>query len=125
MASKYTPKEVSTDLDGLIAVMTKYPTFKVGDKVLKPDEKEWALADTKALKKSIDDDLAERESLERQLTTVNNRLQDTAKTGNEVITRGRSAVRGTFGADSDEYEQVGGTRTSERKPAVRSPKKPA
>ena len=78
MASKYTPKEVSTDLDGLIAVMTKYPTFKVGDKVLKPDEKEWALADTKALKKSIDDDLAEREALERQLTTVNNRLQDTA-----------------------------------------------
>ena len=124
MASKYTPKEVSTDLDGILAVMTKYPTFKIGDKVLTPDEKEWNLADTKALKKSLDDDLQKREDLERELTTVNNRLQDTAKIGNEVVTRGRSSVRGTFGANSDEYEQVGGTRTSERKPSTRTAKKP-
>ena len=124
MASKHTPKTVSTDLDGIIAVMTKYPTFKIGDKVLKPEEKEWNLADTKALKKSIDDDILKREELERELLTVNNRLQDTAKTGNEVVTRGRSSVRGTFGANSDEYEQVGGTRTSERKPTTRTAKKP-
>ncbi|NUN12008.1 MAG: hypothetical protein HUU55_00070 [Myxococcales bacterium] len=34
----------------------------------------------------------------------------------DLITRVRSAARGKYGPDSTEYEQVGGTRASERKP---------
>jgi hypothetical protein len=39
------------------------------------------------------------------------------KTGNlnDHIVQVRSAVKGIFGADSEEYDMVGGTRTSERK----------
>jgi len=38
------------------------------------------------------------------------------------ITRVRSSARGAFGADSDQYESVGGTRTSDRKRPTRKPK---
>ena len=37
-------------------------------------------------------------------------------------TRALSAIRGIFGPDSTEYEQAGGTRTSERKKPVRKEK---
>jgi hypothetical protein len=40
----------------------------------------------------------------------------------ELTTRALSGIRGYFGPDSDEYEQAGGTRTSERKKPVRKPK---
>ncbi|MCI5121558.1 MAG: hypothetical protein D3908_10285, partial [Candidatus Electrothrix sp. AUS4] len=43
------------------------------------------------------------------------------KTGNlsDHIVQVRSAVKGIFGADSAEYDMVGGTRTSERKRPAR------
>ncbi len=41
---------------------------------------------------------------------------------NELAVRIRAVVRGTFGSDSLEYQQVGGTRRSERKPRRRKPR---
>jgi hypothetical protein len=38
----------------------------------------------------------------------------------DVVTRLRSAVRGIYGPDSNEYEQVGGTRARDRKRPVRA-----
>jgi hypothetical protein len=38
------------------------------------------------------------------------------------ITRVHASARGAFGADSDEYASVGGTRTSDRKKPTRKPK---
>ncbi len=112
-------------MSGVIVVLNKYPSLKIGDKTLKPEEEEWTRASVTALNKSITDDIQLRADLESQLATVNNRLQDNARTGNEVVTRARSLIRGQFGPDSDEYEKVGGTRASERKPsAKRTPKKP-
>ena len=40
----------------------------------------------------------------------------------QLTTRARSGIRGFFGPDSDEYEQAGGTRTSERKKPTRKVK---
>ena len=47
-----------------------------------------------------------------------------AKSANvsELVTRARSGIRAAFGPDSTEYEQAGGTRRSERKPAKRKVK---
>ena len=44
-----------------------------------------------------------------------------AKSSNisEMVSRARSGIRAAFGPDSTEYEQAGGTRKSERKPAKR------
>jgi len=39
-----------------------------------------------------------------------------------LVTRARSGIRSVFGPDSTQYEQAGGTRTSERKTPTRKPK---
>jgi hypothetical protein len=52
---------------------------------------------------------------------INNR-DDAASTLNGLNTRALSAIRGIFGPDSTEYDQAGGTRTSERKKPVRKEK---
>lgn len=41
---------------------------------------------------------------------------------NEMCTKVLSVAVGQFGEDSDEYEQLGGTRKSDRKKPVRKPK---
>ena len=40
----------------------------------------------------------------------------------DLVSRARSGVRAAFGVDSTEYEQVGGTPRSKRKPAKRKSK---
>jgi hypothetical protein len=47
---------------------------------------------------------------------------DAAVVLNGYNTRALSAIRGIFGPDSAEYDQAGGTRTSERKTPVRNAK---
>ena len=49
---------------------------------------------------------------------------DSAALLNSYNTRALSAIRGIFGPDSIEYDQAGGTRTSERKKPVRTAKAP-
>lgn len=60
--------------------------------------------------------------LEETLTDAivqRNRQYNSAKKLAEFVTRARSGFRASFGPDSAEYEQVGGTRTSLRKPISR------
>ena len=70
--------------------------------------------------------MGEVESVVDELDALNaerTRLVDVKgeKTGNlsDHIVQVRSAVKGIFGADSAEYDMVGGTRTSERKRPAR------
>jgi|WetSurMetagenome_2_1015567.scaffolds.fasta_scaffold653178_1 hypothetical protein len=58
-------------------------------------------------------------SLRSELIGAINRRDDTARALNEIVVRARSGIRGNFGPDSSQYEQAGGTRTSERKPRKR------
>ncbi|MDX6529349.1 MAG: hypothetical protein QOH41_1639 [Blastocatellia bacterium] len=56
------------------------------------------------------------ESLRTQITGAVNDVNDRAKTIKGITVRGRAAARGQFGGNSTQYEQLGGTRTSDRKP---------
>jgi hypothetical protein len=61
------------------------------------------------------------EERRRELTGLIDQRDDQAKALNELAVRVRGAIKSNFGADSPEYEQAGGTRTSERKrPAKKS-----
>ncbi len=57
-----------------------------------------------------------------QLTADSNAVNDAADLVSGLNTRVRSGVRAVFGPNSDQYEQVGGTRSSERKRPARKPK---
>lgn len=48
-------------------------------------------------------------------TRLVNSKAEQAKDVSDYIVQARAAVKGSFGADSSEYDMVGGTRTSERK----------
>jgi hypothetical protein len=63
------------------------------------------------------------EEIKRQLTAEINAKDEDLKSAKEKIVDMRGAVKGSYGADSTEYELVGGTRTSDRKKPTRKPKK--
>ena len=56
---------------------------------------------------------------ELELTPLRNQRDELAGKLNEICVRVRAGFKGYFGADSSEYEQVGGTRASERKKPLR------
>jgi hypothetical protein len=55
------------------------------------------------------------EALRTQLSGLLNDIGAKMKAVSDVVTRARSGMRAFYGPDSTQYEQVGGTRTSERK----------
>ena len=92
------------------------PTLKFGD--LSLDEMQAALERGESLRRQID-------ALETQLTDVRNQRDEAYHTGWKYVNRLRNGIKGFYGDDSSEYEMVGGTRRSERKPRskrVMSPK---
>ena len=62
------------------------------------------------------------ETLRGQLDVLINERNAKNATLTELTTRSLSGIRGYFGPDSNEYEQAGGTRTSERKKPTRKTK---
>ena len=54
-----------------------------------------------------------------ELTGIREHRDDKLLQLKELITRFRSGMRSTYGPDSPQYEQAGGTRTSNRKPPRR------
>jgi hypothetical protein len=75
-----------------------------------------------AFQQAADEVLASEKELRSKITE----RDALASEVNLVVTRLRSVVKGFYGPDSTEYEQVGGTRTSDRKrPARRKEVQPA
>ena len=77
----------------------------------------------------MDSRLTALENIISELDTVNahrtqlvNSKADQAKDVSDYIVQVRSVVKGIKGADSSEYEMVGGTRASERKKPKRKDK---
>jgi hypothetical protein len=60
--------------------------------------------------------------LEGQLTDLRNQRDALYCDLWDFVTRVRGGIRSIYGRDSSQYEMVGGTRLSERKPAARKPK---
>jgi hypothetical protein len=56
------------------------------------------------------------EEARRQLTGLTNSTNEKADVVNSNVTRALSGVRAVFGPNSTQYEEAGGTRSSERKP---------
>jgi hypothetical protein len=58
---------------------------------------------------------AQLEEARRQVTSLTNITNEKAAAVNSYITRALSGVRAVFGPDSTQYEEAGGTRSSERR----------
>jgi hypothetical protein len=69
--------------------------------------------------------LAAIDEAEAELLTLRNRRDELTEKLNNACMRARAGVKFYFGDDSTEYELVGGTRSSERKPRARVVKRAA
>ncbi|HMF58567.1 MAG TPA: hypothetical protein VK619_19635 [Pyrinomonadaceae bacterium] len=63
-------------------------------------------------------------SLRTLLTEKTNITNDTANELNSFVVRIRGGIKAVYGANSSQYEQAGGTRSSERKSPKRKPDEP-
>jgi hypothetical protein len=64
---------------------------------------------------------AELAGLENQLTDMRNRRDAFQQSTWDKVKRVRASIKGVYGDDSPQYELVGGTRLSDRKPIRKSP----
>ena len=87
-----------------------------------PDSISAADMETKiaALETAVD----ELDALNAERTRMVNVKAEQAGALSDYIVQVRSAVKGIFGADSTEYDMVGGTRTSERKHYTKKTEQP-
>lgn len=106
MPSKYTPDAIIADSEQIARVWKENPTFALGEITLAILQSK--VADMRQKRNEI-------ETLRTQLTALINELNAQAAELASINTRARSGFRATFGPDSSQYEQSGGTRTSERK----------
>ena len=106
MPSKYSFDQIIADGEKIARVWTENPTFTLGEITLI------------GLQSKINGARQKRdqvESLRTQLTALTNELNEQTSEMASIVTRARSGFRATYGPDSSQYEQAGGTRSSERK----------
>ena len=78
--------------------------------------KEWSVADLEAIIAQGEQIKTEMSVLQAQMTDLRNRRDALYVSGWNIIKHLRYWIKGHYGDDSSEYEMVGGTRLSERKP---------
>src|SRR5260221_616779 len=98
---------ILADAETLIRVWTANPKLSLGDVTLPAVEA--MVVKFKATRANADD-------LRTQLTKTVNDVNDQADALANITGRSRSGGRAQFWNDSAPYDQVGGTRASERKP---------
>ena len=106
MPTKVNPDKVKTDAETILRVWKDNTEFKLKDVTLETFD-----TDTSRLIKLLNDIAVK----EQEMTPLRNERDDLALKLNEVCTRARSGIKGFFGPNSSQYEQVGGTRAVERK----------
>jgi len=94
----------------LEACQSTDPQLKFGEVTV--DAFDGRLTKVEPLEKQIDKLDAQLTDLRNQRDTLHNDLW-------QMLTRVRGGMRAIYVADSSQYEMVGGTRTSERKPVPR------
>jgi hypothetical protein len=115
MASKVSADKVLTDAASIEKVWKANSDLKLGK-----NPNTVALADYQASIKAVNDFNTQIEDLRSQLNGLLDNRDDAALELSGYNTRALSAIRGIYGPDSSEYDQAGGTRTSERKTPVRT-----
>jgi hypothetical protein len=106
-------EDIQAQANQLLRVWAENPKLALGD-LTKGQFSDTVAAFTSA-RTEVDD-------LRNQLTRAINDLNAKAAEILAITVRARSVARGQFGPNSTQYEQLGGTRTSDRKP--RTKKKP-
>lgn len=113
MPGKNSVDDVLAEAAKIVDVWSGNPDFKMGS---------ITLDSFKASMAAVQNASATVESKRTELTgLITNRDVKTSSL-NDLVSRARSGVRASFGPDSTEYEQVGGTRRSERKSPARKTK---
>lgn len=110
---KYKSNRVINEANRITFVWRENPDFHLGNITLED------IHHTIERLTELDDQIR---GLRTDLIGALNQRDDTARALNEIVVRARSGIRGFFGPDSTQYEQAGGTRTSERKPRKRKVK---
>ena len=108
-------EKVIAQAERIVRVWEDNPDFSLGQITL-PQLKQ-TIANVRTKRDQI-------EALRTQLTGLANDLQALGQALNQVNTRALSGLRAVYGPDSNQYEQGGGTRTSERKRPTTKKKKP-
>jgi len=114
MAKSRSFDDIQADAEKLLRVWAANSSLSLGD-VTEP-QFQTMLATFKTTR-------AHTEDLRTQLTASVNDTNSQASAIQDLVVRGRSGARAQFGADSTQYEQLGGTRASDRKPRKPKPKK--
>ena len=117
MATKVSADKALADASGIEKVWKANADLKLG----KGDETVTFVKYQTTLK-SVADLNKQIEDLRHDLDGLLDDRDDAAVLLNGYNTRALSAIRGIFGPDSSEYDQAGGTRTSERKSPTRKTK---
>lgn len=112
MPRKSSIDDVIADGERIARVWRDNPTFTLGEITLA--QLETMISDLRTLRGQV-------EEARTRLTQLVNQSNDKVAAISTVATRARSGFRATFGPDSSQYEQAGGTRASERKRPTRKP----
>ena len=113
MKTTTNPAEIIADAQKVVGVCKANVDFKLKDFTTESVEKDCSDLDKLVLLIA---------TKEQEITPLRNQRDTLAARLKDFAVRGRSGLKGYFGADSTQYEQAGGTRTSERKKPVRKPK---
>ena len=109
MPSRVIAEGVVADTDKALKVWKANPTMTIVN---------LPIANVETARDSVASLEATIADLRDQLTGLLDRRNDQAKALNKMVVRVRGAIKSNFGDDSPEYEQAGGTRSSEfKKPA--------
>ena len=114
MPGKYSFDSIIADSEQIARVWTENPTFPLG---------EVTLTDLQSKITAIRQKRDQVETLRMQSAALTNELNSLSAEMATIVSRARSGFRATYGPDSSQYEQAGGTRASERKRP--KPKKPS
>ena len=104
--------EILSDAERLLRVWNANKKLVLGDDI--------TVVSLQAMVDAFKARRAQTEDLRTQLTRSVNEGGEMANGLSGAYTRGLSGIRAQFGPDSSQYEEAGGTRSSDRKP--RKPK---
>ena len=111
MAASTTTNKVLIDAQKIIDTWGANPTFKLGEVT------QGGFTTSRTELETLDNLIETRRN---ELKGLINDRDDKTKEFQALVTRARSGFRATYGPDSTQYDQAGGTRLSEHKPRGRT-----
>lgn len=110
MANSLNPTKIEEAARGIVTTWSKNTDFTMKDVTLAQ------MTTNQTTLKGLLDSIKTKEA---ELLPLRNQRDDIAVVLKEQCVRARSGMKGFFGLNSTQYEQVGGTRSSERKSSAR------